>query len=79
MAKGKNTFEFPANVPYSNICSVIAQIGYYMIPLPNMDPTSGEINNSYAVTVTLKPEGLILTANSDWGFRDLNAVFFVKH
>lgn len=79
MAKGKNTFELPANVPYSNICSVIVQLGYYMIPLPNMDPTSGEINNTYAVTVTLMPEDLIITANSDWGFRDLYAVFFVKH
>lgn len=79
VTKGKNTFEFPANMSYSNICSVIVELGDYMIPLPNMDPTSGAINNSYAVTVTLKPEGLILTANSDWGYRDVYAVFFVKH
>lgn len=79
MVKGQNTFELPANVPYANICSVIVELGWYMLPSPALNPTNGEIDNSYAISVTLVPEGLILTANSDWGSRDLYAVFFVKH
>lgn len=79
VVKGQNTFELPANVPYANICSVIVELGWYMLPSPALNPTNGEIDNSYAISVTLVPEGLILTANSDWGSRDLYAVFFVKH